>query len=351
MTLSKRFDDLNRRFLLLQFTFSKQLDFLEGLFILMSDGIAARDALRLAVHSGTPMDRTAARSLLRKLSEGRQLSSGMREFFKDDLSQAVAAAEQSTNFAENGKKVVEHMREQMATRQGVVSKLVQPLVYITIAAGLYAMFAISIWPRFEALAPAETWHFLARFNYRTGAFIVNFWPILLIILGTATFTAQYLMKHWTRHGRAAADRIWPLSLYRYLSAAHVMEFLGTMMLAGHDFRTALATVDRHSSPHASMYITRMRRRLRDGRNIPSAIDVGFFASSDIAKLKLLAEFQGLNDCMIRMGTLARQDVLARLKRMATTFNTIGLTIVAGSYGGLVSSLYLNSANLQQSAAF
>ena len=351
MTLSEQLDGLNERFLQLQFSFAKQLDFLDGIFMLMADGIAVRDALRLAVHAGTPMDRSTARKLLRKLTEGLQLSSGMRGLFRDDLAHAVAAAEQSANFAENGKKLVEHMREQMATRQGVVGKLMQPLVYIAIAAALYAMFAISIWPRFEALAPAETWHFLARFNYRAGAFVVNFWPVVVVVLAATVFALQYLMKHWTRYGRETADRIWPLSLYRHLSAAHVMESLGTMMLAGHDFRTALATVARHSTPFSSMYISKMRRRLRDGRNIPSAIDVGFFASSDMSRLKLLAEFQGLNECMIKMGSLTRRSVLAKLKRMAAMLNTLGLAVVAAAYGGLVSSLYLNSANLQQSATF
>ena len=351
MTLARRLEDLNHRFLLLQFTLSKQLDFLDGIFMLMADGIAARDALRLSMHAGTPMDRGAARTLLLRLTEGRQLSSGMRNLFKDDLAHAVAAAEQSANFAENGRKIVTHMREQLATRQGVIGKLVQPAVYIAVAGALYAMFAISIWPRFEVLAPVETWHFLARYNYRIGQFVVTFWPIILLGFGGMVFALQYLMKNWTRYGRQTADRIWPLSLYRYLSAAHMMEFLGTMMLAGHDFRTALATVAQHSSPFATMYISMMRRRLRDGRSIPSAIDVGFFASSDMAKLKLLAEFQGLNECLIRMGALARREVLEKLKRMAATFNTLGLAVVAAAYGGLVSSLYLNSANLQQQASF
>lgn len=351
MTLTQRLDHLNQQFLLLQFSLAKQLDFLEGIFILMADGIAARDALRLAVHSGTQMDRNVARKLLGKLAEGLQMSSGMRGFFKDDLAHAMAAAEQSTDFAANGKKIISHMREQVAVRQGVIGKLVQPAVYIALAAGLYAMFAISIWPRFEALAPVETWHFLARINYRIGTFVVDFWPFILLLAGALSFGFQYLMKHWTRYGREAADRIWPLSLYRHLSAARMMEFLGTMMLAGHDFRTAIATVARHSSPYAGMYITKMRRRLRDGRNIPNAIDVGFFASADMAKLKLLAEFQGLNECLLRMGTLAQREVLGQLKRMAATLNTLGLAIVAAAYGGLVSSLYLNSANLQNQATF
>ncbi len=345
MSLAQQLDRLNTKFLLLQFTLTKQLDFLEGLFFLMSDGIAARDALRLAMNTGDPLDRGAARIMLEKLHQGLHISSGMRSLFREDLASAVAAAEQSENFAAAGQKVVEHMREQLASRQNVTVQLLRPIAYMAIAAGLYAMFSAQIWPKFEELSPVDSWHELAQINYRVGQFILDYWIFIILGLVLASYGARLLLRRWVGLGRQQVDRLWPLSLYRGLIAAHVMEFLGTMLVAGHDFRTALATVVQHSTPYSHMYLTKVRRRLRDGYSIPRSLDIGLFTAADMSRLKLLAEFQGLHGAMVKMGASSRQSILTKLKIMAGTLNTFGLILVAAAYAGLVASLYLNSSTM------
>ena len=350
MSLVARLEAINQRFLVLQFGISRQLGFLDGVFLLVGDGIAPRDALRLTMNSGSPIDHVVARGMLGKLREGLPISSGMHSLFRHDIAAAVAAAEQSDNFAEAGKKVVEHLREQMQTRQNIASKLLRPVVYLAFAVGLYAMFSTLIWPRFENLAPTDVWHPLARANYEIGLFFAHYWYVILGSLALLGFVSRHLLITWTGAGRLQMDRVWPLSLYREVVAANSLESLGTLLVAGHDFRTALATVIKYASPYAKLYLSQVSRRLRDGRNIPRALDVGLFTKDDMRRLRILAEFKGLRGAMVRMGVASRQAMLSRLKIMATALSTTGLIIVAASYAALVLSMYLNSSNLQSQAA-
>lgn len=337
---------LNDRFLALQFNVSRQLDFLDDIFLLIGDGIAPRDALRLSMNSGDPISKVTARNMLGKLREGLPISSGMYGIFRQDVASAIAAAEQNAEFAEAGKKVVAHLREQMKAGQDIVSKLLRPLAYLGFAVGLYAMFSLLIWPRFESLASTESWHVMARINYGIGLFFVNYWYFIIAGLVLGVLGLRYLLVNWAGSGRQRVDHLWPLSLYRELAAANTLEALGTLLVAGHDFRTALATVSKYASPYMKLYLGQVRRRMRDGRNIPRALDIGLFTQGDMSRLRMLAEFQGLRGAMVRMGVIARQDILARLRIMATTLSTVGLAIVAISYAALVLSMYLNSSGLQ-----
>ena len=347
MTWKGRLERFNTAFIAAQFTLSKQLSFLHGLFTLMADGIATRDALRLLMNTGTPIDQYAARAMLLRFREGRGIASGMQQIFQPELVSAITAAEQSDNFAESGLKVVGHVTQQHEAGRGVVAKLSRPFLYLLFSAGLYVLFAAQIWPRFEELVPTEHWHPLARNNYLIGLFVMHWWWLTLALLVLMTILCRLMLRHWRGRGRLVLDRLWPFTLYRQLVGANVLEFVGTMLVAGHDFRTALATVQQRSIPYANLYINVMRRRLRDGRSIPRAMDVGMFSNADISRLKLLAEYKGLRDVMISMGSASRDSVLSRFKLMADTLNVVGMALVALSYAALVGSLYLNSNNLQQ----
>lgn len=346
MNLARNLRALNDWFLAKQFGMSRQLDFLDGIFLLIGDGIAPRDALRLSMNSGDPIAKHVARNMLGKLREGLPISSGMYGIFRQEVASAIAAAEQNAEFAEAGKRVIEHLREQTRAGQDIIGKLLRPLFYLAFAIGLYAMFSLLIWPRFENLASTESWHPLARFNYGIGLFFANNWYFIIAGLVAFVLGMRYLLHNWASAGRQRLDNLWPLSMYRELVAANLLEALGTLLVAGHDFRTALATVNKYSSPHVKLYLGQVRRRMRDGRNIPRAMDIGLFAKDDMSRLRMLAEFQGLRGAMVRMGSIARQEVIARLRSTATTLSTLGLGIVAISYAALVLSMYLNSSGLQ-----
>lgn len=346
MTIKERLKEFETKFYYMQFNFSRQLNFLDGIFLLIGDGIAPRDALRLTMNAGDPIDTAVARNMLGRLREGFPLSSSMRDLFRHDVAAAVAAAEQSSDFAGAGLKVVRHLREQLETRQGVVGRLLRPLAYFVLAIGLYSMFSAIIWPRYEDFAPIDTWHPLARTSHIFGLFFVNYWYLVVAGLVLLGLTVRYLMINWTGTLRLYLDQLWPLTLYRGIQAANTLESLGTLLVAGHDFRTALAMATKYASPHTKQYLTKVRYRLRDGRNIPRALDVGLLTDNDISRLRLLAEFKGLRDAMVRMGATSRQILMKRLGAMSALLSAMGLAVVAASYAGLVLSMYLNIANMQ-----
>ena len=341
MNLRETLARLDEAFLMLQFGVSlpKQLTFLEGIFALMSDGIPPRDALRLTATAAAPLDRQVARHMLRKLREGRAMSSSMDRLFRFDVVSAITAAEQTENFSENGAIVLQHIRNQYEARSGSLGQLVKPGFYVLFACAVYVVFALMIWPKFEAVLSPEQWPAPAKAAYGIGLFIANFWAVMVGGLILAAAGIRLLLRRWTGGGRRLLDRVWPFTLYRVLLAANALESLGTLLVAGHDIRTALSTVSRHASPYTRMYFDLMRRRLRDGRSVSRALDVGFLDRRDMFRLNLLAEHQNLRHVMVRTGMAAREGVLAHFRVTAGVLNTVGLCVVAASFAVLILSIY------------
>ncbi len=339
-----RFDEA---FLMVQFGASlpKQLAFLDGVFALMSDGIPPRDALRLTATAASPLDRQVARHMLRKLREGRAMSSSMDRLFRFDVVSAITASEQTESFTENGTTVLRHIRGQYEARSGVLRRLVMPGLYILLACAVYAVFATVIWPKFETVLSLEHWPVVAISTYRIGGFITDFWGAMVVALVASVVGIRILLRRWTGRGRILLDRVWPFTLYRVLLAANAIESLGTLLVAGHDIRVALATVSRHASPYTRMYFDMMRRRLRDGRSVSRALDVGFLDRRDMYRLNLLAQHQNLRQVMVRTGVAAREGVLAHFRVTAGVLNTLGLLLVAASFAALILAVYLTATVL------
>ncbi len=346
MNLRASFARLDEAFLMLQFGASlpRQLAFLEGIFALMSDGIPPRDALRLTATASSPLDRQVARRMLRKLREGRAMSSSMDRLFRFDVVSAITASEQTENFTENGITVLRHIRNQYEARSGALGQLVKPSLYVVLACVVYVVFAVLIWPRFEDVLSVEQWPATARATYGIGLFITDFWVVMVAATAIAIVGIRVMLRRWTGGGRRILDRVWPFTLYRVLLAANALESLGTLLVAGHDIRTALTTVSRHASPYTRMYFDMMRRRLRDGRSVSRAIDVGFLNRRDMFRLNLLAEHQNLRQVMVRTGIAAREGVLAHFRVTAGVLNVLGLFVVAASFAALILSVYM-TANL------
>ena len=342
MNLRATLGRLDEAFLMLQFGASlpKQLAFLEGVFALMSDGIPPRDALRLTASAAAPLDRQVARHMLRKLREGRAMSSCMDRLFRFDVVSAITAAEQTENFSGNGITVLRHIRGQYDARSGVFRQLLMPALYVILACGIYAFFAALIWPKFATLILPEQWPATAKATYGIGSFIANFWMVMVAVVVVLIVGMRLLLRRWTGRGRRLLDRVWPFTLYRVLLAANALESVGTLLVAGHDIRTALATVSRHASPYTRMYFDMMRRRLRDGRSVSRALDVGFLNRRDMYRLNLLAEHQNLRRVMVSTGVAAREGVLAQFRVTAGLLNTLALVAVAASFAALILSVYL-----------
>ena len=351
MNLRERFTKLDETFLMVQFGASlpKQLTFLEDVFALMSDGIPPRDALRLTATAAAPLDRQVARFMLRQLREGRAMSSSMDRLFRFDVVSAITASEQTESFTENGTNVLRHIRSQYEARSGALRQLVKPAFYILFAGAVYVIFALEIWPEFETVLVREQWPAPARATYGIGLFIMDFWAVIVVAVILGVTGIRLMLRRWTGRGRRFLDRAWPFTLYRVLLAANALESLGTLLVAGHDVRTALATVSRHASPYTRMYFDMMRRRLRDGRSVSRALDVGFLDRRDMFRLNLLAEHQNLRHVMVKTGIAAREGVLVNFRVTAGVLNMIGLSVVAASFAALIFSIYQTAMALSVEA--
>lgn len=338
-------DHINR----LTFGKTEQLNFLDNFFRLIADGIAMRDTLRLMSKTGSSLHKLVAQSMWKALREGRDISGCMRQWFHPVLVAAVGAAEQTDHFAETGRQLVEQQRAQSSTIGVVLGSLGTPFLYVLVGLGLYVFFAQTIFKEFDAMTGSSSWPGIAQFSYGVGLHLSGWWYVYAAGLVLFIIGMMYIFPRWTGQLRQSFDRAWPFTLYRLLCSSRVMEALGMLTVAGHEFRVALTTIQQSASPYERMYLRSMRRRLREGYSLPKTMDVRFFPEGEMQHLKMLAEYHGLREVMVRMGSAMRESALKSILRMAMPIKVVCLLIAAGSYGSLILSVYMMSSTLAGSA--
>ena len=335
---------LDEVFLRWQFTLSrtKQLDFLDSLLRLMTDGIPFGQACEYHREVGSPVHRAVAKTMLRRLDEGGTAVDAMASLFAVDIVGAFAAAQQSGDLAETGMPVLERLRTQYLARRGVGAQLLKPTLYVIFSLALYAGFAYEIWPRFEITTAKEQWPALAQYTYLAGQAILNWWQVALLGLAVGAVALRLLLRRYAGPGRRLLDRIWPFSVYRELLAANALEELGTLLSAGREPGAALDTVSAHATPYVRFYIERMKRRLDEGRNLAEVLDVDFIGNRHIVRLKLLADYRNLRQTMALTGAAARDATLAYIRRTATALDIAGIGFTGLAFAMLIVSIYLTA---------
>ena len=343
------FEDADDAFQRWQFarSMTMQLAFLEETLLLMADGIPLSDALTLISNVSSRMERSVARRMLRRLDEGGNMSEAMMGVFRFDVVGAVSTVGE-VDVAANGLRVLDRLREQHKGRSEAVAELIRPAVYLTLALGLYALFAWQVWPRFIEAGSRELLPPLANFVYGVGLLIQTWWPAMLLGVVAVFLAARFGLRHWAGAPRRLLDALWPLSLYRELQAANALEEIGILLTGGQDARTALDSVARHTTRFSRMYIDRMRLRLDEGYGLSDTLDVGFISVRDMARLRVLSEHQNLRETLVKTGNAARRQILKSLRRTARALDLLGLAVVFLSFAGLVGGVYLTALAIQES---
>lgn len=334
-------------FLRWQFRLSvdKQIEFLDGMIRLLSDGLPLHAVLGHVQQVGEPLHRAVAGVLLRKLDEGLPVDEAMGSMFRFDVAAAIGAARESGDLSETGMPVLERLRDQQDARRGVIAQLGRPVLYLAVAATLYAMFSLYVWPRFEE--GDFTLHPMAEAIHAVGLFVAANWHIGIAIIIVTLLIARYLLRSWVGTTRRGMDRVFPMTLYRGVQAANTLEEVGTLLAAGHEPRTAISALETHATPWLRMYLDQMRRRLDEGADLAGMLDVGLLMGRDMARLQLLADFRDLRTTIALTGVAARNLILAKVRRTAKVMETLGIALVALSLVFQIGAIYLTALEIQQ----
>ena len=348
--MARLFEEAYDAFLRWQFARSMrmQLAFLEEVLLLMADGIPLSDALSLIAGVSSPIERSVARWMLRRLDEGGTMSEAMVGIFRFDVVGAISTVGE-VDVATNGLRVLDRLREQHKGRGDAVAELVRPGIYLTFALALYAFFAWQVWPRFIQAGRADDMPPLAQGVYVVGVFIQTWWAVMLAGFVVAVIVVRAGLRHWANTPRRWLDVVWPFNLYRELQAANSLEEIGILLTGGQDARSALDSVARHTTRFARMYLDRMRLRLDEGYGLSEILDVGYISDRDMARLRVLAEHQNLRETLVKTGVAARREILENLRRTARVLDIVGLLVVFLSFAGLVGGVYMTALAIQGAA--
>jgi len=348
--LAQRLESLasiEEAFLRWQFRLSvdRQIEFLDSMINLLSDGIPLHAVLRHTQEVGEPLHRAVAGVLLRKLDEGSPVDEAMESMFRFDIAAAIGAARESGDLSKTGLPVLERLRDQQQARRGTIAQLGRPALYIVVAATLYALFSVYVWPRFEL--GEFTLHPLAEVMHSAGSFIAANWHIGIVVILFTLIVTRLLLRHWVGITRRGLDRVFPLTLYRGIQAANALEEIGTLLAAGHEPRSTLSALDAHATPWLRMYLDRMRRKLDEGDDLSGMLDVGLLMQRDMARLRLLSDFRDLRTTIALTGVAARNLVLAQMRRTARVVENLSVAFVALSLVLQIGAIYLTALGIQE----
>lgn len=325
----------------LQFSAKAQLAFLEDLYLLINDGIPANRAIEMMAQVTTGLTKDVALSIAQKISEGRPLADGMRDWFAINVIEIIRVGEEGGALAETIKSAINTMSQRSSSMGALVGAISYPLMVIVMSCLVIVYLDTSVFVQFQQIKPIEEWPSAGR-NLVDIANIIEKWGWLVIVFIVVIIIAlRRIMNNYTGEFRPILDKFPPFNLYRRFAAARLMETLGLLVANGVVFKSAIKVMLYQASPYLSSHLVTMEHLLGSGKgNIADVLSTGLINDADILRLRIMAEVKGFEHGLIRMGVRGSEQTTATLKIISKVIGGILLAVGAGLIIVIVRGIYL-----------
>lgn len=315
----------------LQFSNSKQLAFLEDLYLLINDGIPANRAVEMMSKATKGINREVALSLTNKIAEGQPLADGMREWFSMNVVEIVRVGEAGGALAQTLKSAINMLAQQGVAIGAFVGAVSYPLFVIGIACIVIVYINDTVFGQFRMIKPESEWP-EAGIRMANYAHLIESWWWFFILLVVAIFVIlRVIMANYVGELRPVIDKFPPFSFYRRLVASRVLETLGLLVSNGVVFKSAIKVMQYQANPYMLSHLTKMEHLLSMGKtNIAEVLDTGLIDTNDLMRLRVMAEVKGFEHGLVRMGVRGTEQATATLKAIAKVIGGIFL-----AFGGLL----------------
>jgi type II secretory pathway component PulF len=319
---------ISRRFRRFQFGSKAQLAFLEDFFFLVNDGIPANRAIEMMAEVTTGLTREVALSISQKISEGRLLADGMREWFAVNIIEIIRVGEEGGALAETLKSAIKTLSQKSSSIGALIGAISYPLLVISIACTIIVYLNNSVFIQFRAIKPLAEWPDAGQQLVGLAEMIQTWWWLFLLLVVLVVVAIRYLLFNYTGELRPLLDRFPPFSLYRRMSAARFMETLGLLVANGVVFKNAIKVMQYQANPYLASHLVTMEHLLGTGKgNVADVLSTGLINEADILRLRVMAEVKGFEHGLIRMGIRGSEQSMSTLKAISKLLG--GLLLAVG----------------------
>jgi type II secretory pathway component PulF len=313
-----------------QFNAKSQLAFLEDFYILIHDGIPANRAIEMMAQVTTGLTRDVALSISQKISEGRPLADGMREWFAINIIEIVRVGEEGGALAETLKSAINTLTQQSGSFGALIGAITYPLMVIVMACCIIVYLNNSVFTQFRAIKPIEEWPDAGRQLVSIAGIVQGWWWLVLLMVVVVIILLRRVMSNYVGELRPILDKFPPFNLYRRFSAARLMETLGLLVANGVVFKSAIKVMQYQANPYMTSHLVMMEHLLGMGKgNIADVLSTGLIDESDVLRLRVMAEVKGFEHGLIRMGVRGSEQTTKTLKMISKIIG--GMLLAVGAF--------------------
>lgn len=331
-----------------QFNAKAQLAFLEDFYVLVHDGIPANRAIEMMAQVTTGLTRDVSLSIAQKISEGRPLADGMREWFSINVVEIIRVGEEGGALSETLKSAISTLTQSTSSMGALIGAMSYPLMVIGLACGVIVYLDNSVFVQFKAIKPMDQWPDAGRQLVAIADVIENWWWLLIGLVIAIIVMVRRVMANYIGELRPVLDKFPPFNLYRRIAAARLMETMGLLVANGVVFKSAIKVMQYQANPYITSHLVMMEHLLSMGKgNIADVLATGLIDESDITRLRVLAEVKGFEHGLIRMGVRGAEQTTKTLKLIARITGGVFLSIGAFLIIVIIRGIYLTGMAMGQ----
>jgi type II secretory pathway component PulF len=324
-----------------QFGNKAQLAFLEDLYLLINDGIPANRAIEMMAQVTTGLNRDVALSIAQKVSEGRPLADGMREWFAINVIEIIRVGEEGGALAETLKSAINTLGQRGSSMGALAGAVSYPIMVILLSCAVIVYLDKSVFEQFKALKPVDQWPDAGRQLLAIADVVEGWWWLILLFIFGVYMLVRYVMNNYTGELRPLLDKIPPFNLYRRFAAARLMETLGLLVSNGVVFKSAIKVMQYQANPYLASHLVMMEHLLGMGKgNVSDVLATGLIDDADIMRLRIMAEVKGFEHGLIRMGVRGSEQTTGTLKIIAKIIGGALLAVGAFLIITIIRGIYL-----------
>ena len=267
--------------------------------------------------------------------------------FNDVYIALIAAGETSGTLD----KALERIANQQEKDADMISKvrgaLIYPLIVIFVIAGVVTFLLTTVVPQIELIYKdfKKDLPFMTAILIWCGKFLINFWWLILIVLGATIFFLSRWLK--TESGTYFADKFKlkvPMfgDLFQKLYMARFCRTGQTLMASGVPMLEMMRITSRAvDNVHVKNAIVRASQKVKGGKPLSSSLKAEAVFLPLVPQMIKVGEQSGAMDQMMdKAATYYENELENKIKAISTTIEPILMVVLAIVVGGIVLSILL-----------
>jgi type IV pilus assembly protein PilC len=259
----------------------------------------------------------------------------------------IAAGEASGTLDESLRRLAAQQEKDAATMSKIKGALTYPVIVLIVIFGVMAFMFFTVVPQVEKLYVdmKKSLPFLTQVMVSTADFVINFWWLVIIILGAALyFFMQYLKTDGGIKFKDTFKLNVPLfgTMFRKLYMARLARTGQTLLSTGVAMLDMLRiTSEAVNNSIISASIDRAAEKVKGGKALSTSLQTEDYILPLVPQMIKIGEQSGkIDDMMGKTAQVYEDELDEEIKAISTAIEPILMVVLAVVAGGMVGAILL-----------